>query len=255
MMALARHDYLVIADSDVCVKPDYLATVVAPLADPAVGVVTCPYRGRPRPGLWSLLGSLFINDWFLPSVQVAALFGSRAFAFGASIALRRDTLASIGGFESIVNQLADDYRLGELTRRRGLTTVLSEVIVDTWVDEPTLPELVRHELRWLRTIRIVQPLGYTFSFITFSLPLATLGAVLAHGSTVTLVLLGITFAARVMLHCLARRPGAPLTQIWAIPLSDALAFGLWCWGFVARRVQWRDARFQVARDGSVHPIP
>jgi len=255
MMPLARHDYLVIADSDVCVPPDYLARVIEPLLDPAVGIVTCPYRGRPRAGLWSLLGALFINDWFMPSVQVAALFGSRAFAFGASIALRRDTLSSIGGFAAIANQLADDYRLGELTRRRGLTTVLSDVIVETWVDEGSLAELVRHELRWLRTILIVRPLGYSLSFITFSLPLAVLGALLARGARTALVLLGITLTARVVIHGAARRPHAPLAQIGAAPLSDALAFALWCWGFVARRVQWRDARYRVARDGSVHPLP
>lgn len=255
MMALARHDYLVMADSDVCVAPDYLARVVAPLTDPGVGVVTCPYRGLPGAGLWSALGALFINDWFLPSVQVAALFGSRAFAFGASIAMRRDALEAIGGFGSIVNQLADDYRLGELTRRRGLATVLSEVIVDTWVDEPRLADLLRHELRWLRTIRIVRPAGYSLSFITFSLPLAVLGTLLAAGGSLALMLLGITAAARGVLHGLARRPGAPLKHIWLIPVSDALAFGLWCWGFATRRVEWRQARYRVARDGSVHPLP
>ena len=89
MMSLARHDYLVISDSDVRVSPDYLASVVAPLLDPEVGIVTCPYRGTPRAGFWSLLGSLFINEWFTPSVRVAAMFGSRAFAFGTTIAIRR----------------------------------------------------------------------------------------------------------------------------------------------------------------------
>jgi ceramide glucosyltransferase len=120
MMRAARHDWLVLADSDVRVPAGYLASVAAPLADPAVGIVTCPYRGVPRPGLWSLLGTLFINDWFIPSVRVAALFGSRAFAFGATIALRRDTLEAVGGFRAIAAQLADDYRLGELTRRHGV---------------------------------------------------------------------------------------------------------------------------------------
>jgi ceramide glucosyltransferase len=255
MMPLARHDYLVVADSDVLVTPDYLARVVEPLLDPAVGIVTCPYRGLPRETLWSLLGALFINDWFMPSVQVAALFGSRAFAFGASIALRRDALEAIGGFAAIANQLADDYRLGELTRRRGLATVLSEVIVDTWVDERSLAELVRHELRWLRTIRIVRPLGYSLSFISFALPLALLGTLLAAGSRTTLVLLAITVAARALIHGAARRRSAPLAQILAAPVSDLLAFALWCWAFTARSVQWRQARYRVARDGSVHPIP
>ncbi len=86
MMNLARHDFLILSDSDVRVSRDYLARVVAPLLDPGVGIVTCPYRGRPREGLWSLLGALFINEWFIPSVRVAALGGSRSFAFGATIA-------------------------------------------------------------------------------------------------------------------------------------------------------------------------
>jgi ceramide glucosyltransferase len=167
MMALARHDYLVIADSDVRVTRGYLAKVVAPLLDPRVGIVTCSYRGWPRAGLWSLLGCLFINEWFTPSVRVAAMAGSRSFAFGATIAIRRQVLASIGGFEAIANQLADDYRLGELTRRMGLRTVLSEVVVETCVDERNLDELLRHELRRLRTIRAVRPAGHALCFITF----------------------------------------------------------------------------------------
>src|SRR6202167_4783727 len=167
MMPLARHDYLVISDSDVRVPRDYLSRIVPPLLDTDVGIVTCPYRGVPRRGLWSLLGSMFINDWFIPSVRLAALSGSRAFAFRVTIALRLQVLASIGGFGAIANQLADDYRLGQLTRARGLRTVLSAVVVETCVDERSCGDLLRHELRWLRTIRAVRPLGYFLSFITF----------------------------------------------------------------------------------------
>ncbi|MDE2052087.1 MAG: bacteriohopanetetrol glucosamine biosynthesis glycosyltransferase HpnI, partial [Gammaproteobacteria bacterium] len=204
MMRTARHDWLVLADSDVRVPPGYLAAVAAPLADPAVGIVTCPYRGVPRPGLWSLLGTLFINDWFIPSVRVAALFGSRAVAFGATIALRRDALDAVGGFRAIADQLADDYRLGELTRRRGQRTVLSDVVVDTAVDERTFRQLAQHGLRWLRTIRVVRPGGYTFSAVTFSVPLAVLGCVIAGGTPVALSLLTATVLLRLMLHFAAR---------------------------------------------------
>ena len=261
MMRAARHDWLVLADSDVSVPPGYLAAVAAPLADPAVGIVTCPYRGVPRPGLWSRLGALFINDWFIPSVRVAALFGSRAFAFGATIALRRDALDAIGGFGAIADQLADDYRLGELTRRRGLRTVLSEVVVDTWVDERTFRQLAQHGLRWLRTIRVVRPGGYAFSAVTFSLPVAMLGCALAGWTPVTLFLLGATVALRLMLHLTAQAPGSAGTaasrswsQLWAVPLADGLGFALWCGAFVTREVQWRQGRYRVARDGSVQSI-
>jgi ceramide glucosyltransferase len=254
MMALARHDYLVIADSDVRVTRGYLAKVVAPLLDPRVGIVTCSYRGWPRAGLWSLLGCLFINEWFTPSVRVAAMAGSRSFAFGATIAIRRHVLASIGGFMAIANQLADDYRLGELTRRMGLRTVLSEVVVETCVDERNLGELLRHELRWLRTIRAVQPVGHALSFITFGVPVAALGSLLAAGALPALTMLGITAAARLMLHSTVRKPGSALSHLLILPLRDMLSFALWGWSFATSRVRWRDEHFQVTSDGSVHPV-
>jgi ceramide glucosyltransferase len=254
MMRAARHDWLVLADSDVSVPPGYLRAVTAPLADPAVGIVTCPYHGLPRPGLWSSLGALFINDWFIPSVRVAALFGSRAFAFGATIALRRETLEAIGGFRAIADQLADDYRLGELTRRRGQRTVLSDVVVNTWVDERSFRQLAQHGLRWLRTIRVVRPAGYAFSAVTFSLPMAVLGCALADGTGVTLALLAATVVLRLMLHSATHAAAAHRPPLWAIPLADLLGFALWCAAFMTREVQWRQGRYRVARDGSVQPI-
>jgi ceramide glucosyltransferase len=254
MMPFARHEVLVLSDSDVCVTRDYLSKVVNPLADKGVGIVTCTYQGRPRSGFWSLLGSLFINDWFVPSVRIAALSGSRSFAFGATIGIRRDVLSSIGGFKSIANQLADDYRLGELTRRAALRTVLSDVVVETVVSEITFNQLVRHELRWLRTIRAVNPLGYRFSFLTFSLPIVALGSVLAEGSIVTIGMCVTTTVAKLLLHLRTRRPGSPLAQVLLLPLRDLLSLGLWGWSFVTRRVRWRDSHFYVARDGSVRLI-
>jgi ceramide glucosyltransferase len=254
MMPLARHEFLLLSDSDVRVERDYLAKVAAPLHDGGVGVVTCAYRGRPRQGLWSLLGSLFVNEWFMPSVRVAALAGSRSFAFGATIAIRREVLASIGGFASIANQLADDYRLGELTRRRGLRTVLSDVVVDVCVAEPSFGDLVRHELRWLRTIRALRPMGYGFTFITFGVPVAALGALLAGGAAPVLGMLAITVLARVVLHLSTREPGSSARQLVVLPLRDALNLALWVWSFVTRRVHWREVRYFVTRDGSAQPV-
>ena len=255
MMALARHDLLVISDSDVRVPRDYLSRIVPPLLDPDVGIVTCPYRGVPRGGLWSLLGSMFINDWFMPSVRVAALSGSRAFAFGVTIALRRQVLGDIGGFAAIANQLADDYRLGELTRARGLRTILSDVVVETCVDERSFGDLLRHELRWLRTIRAVRPVGYGLSFITFGLPAAGLGCVISAGSRPAVALFAVTALGRIVLHLRVRGTLSGVARDFALlPLREALSVGLWAWGFVTRRVHWRDDRFRVTRDGSVQPV-
>ncbi|MGC2461722.1 MAG: bacteriohopanetetrol glucosamine biosynthesis glycosyltransferase HpnI [Steroidobacteraceae bacterium] len=252
MLSRCRHDLLIIADSDIAVPPDYLSRVLAPLADPRIGLVTCPYAGRARPGLWSALGALFINDWFMPSVRVSALFGSQVFVSGATIALRRDVLARSGGLAGLADQLADDYKLGVQVRGLGLRIVLSDLCVDTMVDEPTLAALWGHTLRWLRTIRSVRPWGYACCFITFSLPMAVLGTALARFQPMALMLLGITVGARLVLH-LRRRPGG-WRQLGLIPLHDALLLALWCWSFRRREVSWRQERFGIGRDGSLHRV-
>jgi ceramide glucosyltransferase len=256
ILGRCRHDRLVLADSDICVEKDYLAEVVAPLNDFSVGVVTCLYRGRPVFGLWSRLGALFIDDWFAPSVWVAHLLGSQAFAFGATIALRRDALAAAGGFEAIVDQLADDYRLGELTRRLGLRTVLSSHIVTTDVVERDPKSLIEHELRWLRTIRSLHPLGFAFCFVTFSLPVAFLGLLLAPHALFAQICLGVTLAARLALHLIQRRRAgaAAFSEIGLIAPRDCLNLILWCASFASWRVRWGGQRFQAEEKGVLYEL-
>ena len=133
--------------------------------------------------------------------------------------------------------------------------MLSDVVVETCVDEPTLSELVHHELRWLRTIRIVRPLGYSLSFVTFGVPVAAAGCVLAGGALPALTLLAMTAIARIMLHLRVRGSlYPPAHHLLVLPIRDLLSLALWIWGFATRRVQWRDNSFEVARDGSADPI-
>lgn len=253
IMAMARHDHLIIVDSDIRVGPGYVERVVAPLLDESVGIVTCPYVGRPLPDLWSQLGAQFINGWFVPSVFVAALFGSRAFAFGATIALRRKVLEAIGGLPAIADQLADDYRLGELTRELGLRTVLSGEVVETVVEERSLQDLIGHEVRWLRTIKAVRPVGYSLAFVTFALPVALIGVLLSGFAPPSLLALAAAAALRLGMHVFwsGDRDRSVWTRLWAMPLHDCVLFGLWCWGFVGQRVNWRQTSFHLAQDGSV----
>lgn len=240
LFAQARHDLLVIADSDIAVPPDYLARVTAPLADPGVGVATCLYRGNPTGGPWSRVGAQFINDWFAPSVRIAHAGGSRRFAFGATIALRRDVLAAIGGFDALSDRLADDYWLGELTREQGLRTVLSDVVVTTDVTEERFADLWRHELRWLRTIRSLNPLGFAFTFITFTWPMLALGVWLAPLPAVV----AVAFAGVMARSVLAGKIASALRA----PLRDALLLAGWAVALTGKRVRWREQRLSV-RDG------
>jgi ceramide glucosyltransferase len=254
MLPFASHDYLVLSDSDVRVNSDYLSNVIEPLRESDVGIVTCAYRGAARRGLWSLLGSAFINEWFTPSVRVAALVGGRCFVSGATIAIRREVLARAGGLGAIANELADDYRLGELTRRLGLRTVLSKVVVDVAVVERSFSEVVGHELRWLRTIRAVEPLGYSLCFVTFTLPIALIGILLSDGSPAAFSMFGTTALARILLHVKTRQTNSTLLQWIMFPLRDTLSLLLWGWSFRTRDVRWRDHHVQVTRDGLVESV-
>jgi ceramide glucosyltransferase len=248
MMALARHRLLIFADADVRVPRDYLRAVVPPLLDPAVGIVTCPYRGIPGTGVWSVLGSMYINEWFMPSVRLAAATGYQGFASGVTIGIRAELLERIGGLASLANQLADDYRLGEATRRMGLRTVLSPLKVDTLVEERTFTALVRHEIRWLRTIRALRPASYASLFLTFGGPVCALVAGCTRGAPASAFLFAVTATTRILLHRSANR-AAPWWQLGLVPLRDLLSVLLWASGFARQQVYWREACYGISREG------
>jgi ceramide glucosyltransferase len=259
MAERARHDVIVIADSDIAVEADYLDTVAAPLADASVGVVTCVYVAKGVGGFWPRVGALFINEWFAPSVRVAHAPGSRRFGFGATLALRRATLRRIGGFEALKNCLADDYWLAEHVRGLGLRTMLSRVVVATDVIEPNFPALWQRETRWLRTIRSVNPLGFAFLFITFTSPWLLAGAWLTCDLLAGLsddlhrwaALAGTATTAaglfaRVLLHLRAARHQRTFWRdLPLVPARDILLALQWLGAAFGSHVMWRGARVPV----------
>jgi ceramide glucosyltransferase len=260
MLPYARHDLMAMADSDAFVESDYLATVTAPLLDPKVGLVTCIYRGMPTQRLWSRLGAMYINEWYVPSVLLAWLFGHQGYVSGQTICLRRDTLQTIGGLGALADHLADDYRLGELVRGLGLRIVLSPYTVKGVHHEPNLGSLTRHELRWMRTIRVLRPHSFRLIFLTFSLPLAALGiAAAAAGSALSAAawaLFGTTALARLVLHFVHRLGDhrAAISDLWLLPLRDLLICWVWCRSFFTSHVTWRGNEFDVDADGVMHPL-
>lgn len=252
MLPAARHGVIVIADSDMRVSPDYLATVTAPLLDPATGLVTCLYRGVPAGGFWSRLAVLHINHGFLPQALVADSLGTSGGCFGATLALRRDTLTAIGGLAAIADQLADDHALGAAVRGLGRAVVLSPYLVDNVIAEPSLAALFRHELRWARTIRLVAPAGFLGSIVTHPMALA-LGA-LALGTqpvAAPVLLLAALSCRAVMVRMVDRALGLAPTPLWLMPGRDLLSFAVFVASFFARKVAWRDRTFRVGRDGQL----
>jgi ceramide glucosyltransferase len=261
MMRRARHDILVIADSDAIVGPDYLSVVTVPLLKREVGLVTCIYRGVPTETVWSRLGAMYINDWFMPSVLVAWFFGHRQFASGQTLCLRRDTLQAIGGLQAIANHIADDFRLGELVRGVGQRIVLSSYEVEVEHHEPSANALLRHELRWMRTLQIVRPGGFRGMFFSFTLPLAMLGmlpALLGLGALgVAWSLFAMTGAMRLALHFTQRLHGpqrrhghrSVFSDLWLVPARDLLLCWTWARSFSTSRITWRGSEFKVDDHG------
>lgn len=255
LAAHAKHPLIVVADSDIAVEPGYLEAVTAPLADPEVGIVTCLYHAESVGGFWTRVGALFVNEWFAPSVRLAHAGGSRRFGFGATLALRATTLELTGGFAALKDCLADDYWLAEHARARGLETVLSEVVVATDVIEPDFSSLWLRETRWLRTIRSINPAGFSFLFVTFTTPWILLAALLAyglagHGAPVREALLTaaavLGLLARLAVHA---RGARPLSTFWRdlplVPLRDGLLALQWLAAAFGSHVTWRGARVPV----------
>ena len=257
MLPHARHPVLVISDSDVLVGDGYLDAIVQALSPPDVGSVTCLYRGRGRSGLWSRLAALFINDWYFPSVLMSHALGNDSFASGATIALRRETLQAIGGFQVICDHLADDWVLCDRVRALGLQTVLSRFVVQIEIGEETFTSHAIRELRWMRTIRTVAPLGYAFMVLSMPLPVALLGVLLAGGSDGTLVLGALTLATRTGIHLEQRRrmgQAASGYDLVLLPLRDALLLAMWIAGFLGRGIGWRGRRYRLRTGGSLSPM-
>src|SRR5499427_8700512 len=172
-----EHDVVVVADSDMWVDPDYLSRVVAALEQRDVGAVTCLYHGLAATGIWARLAELGINAHFLPNVIVGLELGLAHPCFGSTIAFKRETLVEIGGFMGVADCLADDYAIGARLRARGYKICVSPITIGHVCGEMSASELWHHEVRWARTIRSVDPLGYAGSIVTHAFPLALIAAV------------------------------------------------------------------------------
>jgi len=248
----AKHDTLIVADSDMRVGPGYVRSVVGPLEDRRVGLVTCLYRGVAPYGVASHLGAMFINEWFLPAALVGTYVEPLRHAFGATIAFRRDTLGSIGGFEAVADQLADDYMLGWLVSERGLRVVLVPYVVENVVTERNLQTLILHELRWARTFRTLRPVAYFCSLFTYGIPLSVLWLAASRGCGAAWIALGVHIGLRAVGRLvLYRSLGQPLPwfDTWLVPVRDVVSFVVGILSFLGRTVRWNDEAFRVRRGG------
>jgi ceramide glucosyltransferase len=275
MLPAAKHDVLVIADSDLHVAPDYLQSLVGALEQPGAGLVTTLYsgllvpppqpspaareRGRIEPPLSrsgggmgrgprlpGILGAMQINHYFLPGALLARAMG-RQDCLGATMALRRETLERIGGFQALVNHLADDNVLGRLVQRLGLTVRLADTVPATTVPEATFAALWRHELRWARTIRTLVPVQFAASVLQYPLAWAALAILLAWGAVWSVAWFAVVWLIRALAAWGVERMLALAFQspVWLLPLRELMSVAVAVASYAGRDVDWRGERLQA----------
>lgn len=249
------HPIVVLADSDIAVEPDYLSRVVSALGAPGVGLVTCLYRGEPTAGVWSDLAAMTIDYHFTPSVLVGLALRLARPCFGSTIALRRQTLAAIGDFDAFIDHLADDHAIGEAVRGIGMDVALAGTVVKHMCSEASFADLARHELRWARTIRAIDPVGYAASLVTHALPFALIGAAMLGFGAIGIVSVVVALTCRLVLERRVDHTfGSPRKREWLGPIRDVLSFAIHVASFFVQAVTWRGRRYRVRADGTLAAI-
>jgi ceramide glucosyltransferase len=261
MYAQVSHDYLVISDSDVQVAPNYLREVIAPLLDQKVGLVTCLYRGVPTGGIWSRLEALGMSIEMTSGVVVADMLEGMRFALGPTMAIRRDVLQAVGGFEVLADYCADDYLLGHKVYKSGRQVVLSEHVIDHVVFNRSFKPSILHQLRWMKSTRFSRPKGHIGTFLTFAMPfgLLALGAGAAAGHTVLgLALLGWAVLNRLLMAVTAGwgavHDRRSLRDCWLYPVRDLMGFFFWSASFIGRKIVWRGDLYRLEYGGKMTRI-
>ncbi len=295
MLPFARHDLLVLCDSDMRVQPDYLRRIVAPFqqnsehagvgrwalgvrevplqrqpeagtgpvppnaqrltpnADLPVGLVTCPYRGFRPQSLPALLEALGIGADFIPSAFVSRALEGVSFAFGSTIVLPKSVLAELGGFETLLDELADDFRLGDGVRRAGHRVVLSDYVVDDVLGRVPFGSMWARRLRWARTVRSCRPAGYAGAGITYGTALALLFALTMGTNPIGWVaLIGVVMlrCASAVLIAVTCTGDTNLIRYWPLlPLSDLCSFALYVASYCGNGIVWRGEHFRLLPGG------
>jgi ceramide glucosyltransferase len=252
----AAHEFLLVNDSDVRVELGYLRTVVSELTRSGVGLVTCLYRGVPAGSIFSKLEALGISTDFMPGVLAAGeIERGLQFGLGSTLAFRRSSLVKIGGFEAIVDYLADDYELGRRISQRGETVELSNAVVETNLPAYDLAGFSSHQLRWARTIRASRPSGYAGLLLTFTLPWAVAAFLLQPRVWTGWLLAGVLLARAAMAvvsTVFVLQDGGALRYLWLLPVRDFVAVAVWLGGLFGRKIVWRGEAFGL-KAGKLRP--
>jgi ceramide glucosyltransferase len=256
-MPRVRHDILVISDSDVELRPDYLRTIVGPLVDSAIGGVCTLFKNAGAKSLYEKLELLTINADFIPSVIFTEESRAAVFCLGPSVALRRRTLERMGGLEALSDYLAEDFEIGRRVWANGERLALVPYVVDAMVDLDSWRAWWTHQVYWDQNTRAANPVGFFATILTRALPFALLLALLRALDPAGVAVLAGAVVVRLgtsaaTLGRLGDREG--LAALAWLPLRDVAGLLTWALAFTNRTVVWRGVRFEVRRDGRMIAI-
>lgn len=252
MAEAAAHDILVTTDSDVEVSPRYLREIVSPLLDPKVGMVTCVYRGKNAAGFFSGLTAIGMSVEMTAGVMVANLLEGMKFGLGPTTVVRKDSLASIGGYKALQDYIAYDFAIGNLIAKAGYRVILSNHIIDHVVNQKSFQRMWQNQLRWAQSTRYSRPWGHFGSGLIFAMPYGLLGfaaaTLLGHWR------MGVVLLAAAVLNRLAEawlvgwtvvRDPRVRSAPWLYPLRDLIGSFVWFASYLNLRYVWRDSRFEL----------
>ena len=256
MAEAAAHEILVTTDSDVEVSTRYLREIVPPLLDSRVGMVTCVYRGKNAAGFFSRLTAIGMSVEMTAGVLVANLLEGMKFGLGPTIAVRKDSLDSIGGYRALQDYIANDFAIGDLMAKAGYRVVLSGHIIDHVVNQKSFQSMWRNQLRWAQSTRYSRPKGHFGSGLVFAMPYGMLGlvsaALLGHPG-IGVLLLGTAVLNRLveawLVGWIVVRDPQVRHAPWLYPLRDLLGFFVWFASYLNLRYVWRDSRFELVGTG------
>jgi ceramide glucosyltransferase len=251
----ARYDTLVLNDSDVQIKPDYLKAIIPPLFHSGVGCVCTLYRATCGDRWFEKMELLTLNADFIPSVIFAHVTGASKFCLGSSLAIRRTSLEKIGGLEAFVDYLPEDYEIGRRLWAAGQRVVLVDYFVNIVISLKNFSEWWLHQSYWDQMTRAARPIGFFATLITRSVPFALLFAAFRLGDGSGWAVLGSALAIRLVTAGVIMGWGMGdkegVRSLAFLPLRDVAALVSWFLAFVKRTVTWRGTEFTLTRKGRV----
>jgi ceramide glucosyltransferase len=255
MAEVAAHEILVTSDSDVEVAANYLREVVAPILDEKVGMVTCVYRGKNAAEFWAGLTAIGMSVEMTAGVLVANLLEGIKFGLGPTIAVKKEAVNKIGGYEVLGDYFANDFMIGNLIDKAGYRVVLSEHVIDHVVSQKNFKKMWENQLRWAKSTRYSRPKGHFGSGLIFAIPYGLLGlaaAILLGMPGLGSVLFGVALLNRILESWIVGwgvvRDPVALKRIWMFPLRDLLGFIVWVASYTGATTAWRDSRYELRGD-------